>query len=1237
MLLPRSESTATTRERERLFPWWSMLLFGIVVALALLLFFPQRWLMSQVAQIRPGDQLNLQYLQALVETHPDDVELRLALARQQLAGQAWEASSITLGPLLDSSDMASRSAAELLQFDALAGQMQGETSDSPLRKTLLMQLWKLARISQMTASRLMLLANEAEAQGHQALAQAAFDKLIATTPDEAPRWLERAARLALAQGQYEIAANRHFQALVQARGLQQQRYFFLAGLRTLQAGNLLPQAVKAARQYGYPLRDDRETQLFLVKLCRAAGDLDEAERYARRLLQMALLREWQQLAQTEAGWQPVAFDGDQPPQAPFDQEAYLLGYEVMLGNRKLHDAFLIAQRAVKHAPDDLAWRKRLAQVAEWDQQPQIGLENWLWIVRQGGSKEAWEAVLRLAPGLNDEAALMLAWRHKAETGSFTEAEWRQLIDLYERNGEPLAGAAYLLQRYQARPDPLLLTLAAQLQQRAGADDAALQSYRLLAKDYGLTPERALAIATLLYTHGDLQGAYQILKQAQPQAQQASPSYWRTLGELAWQLEQRTTVATAYRQLLQQKIYTEADLERLATTLQRDQPDAAIALAQRSWQEFGNPRHLLIALSLQTQQQQWSAARKLCDSLQPSQLEKLADSAAFFSLRSQIYQHTGAPQLALNDTRSALRLAPSDSSVRQALLWLLIDYRQYDELRQRLKDWPAIGSDPAYREVLAAAWLALGDAPRALPYFAAVLHNKQHDPLWLVGYADALEQALQPDLAWRVRRHVWQTLLPQTPPSRPPELLLQARLALQFAPAEQTASLMRQLLRRDKASREINADNAQAAELTLAWALSTEQNAAAKAWLLQRYAQSQQRPHWAELSLALQEHDQDKLQQLLDQQLDALPVNDAIEAARLTSRLGQAQEMAAKRLTQLAHDDNTHAQLVESMLQTASNAGAGALNQRIGGLNRNTRSLDTSVSLAPRLRLSVELANSQQSPRSDNLFPDLTPIDPTLPNLADSLPALDQQLQLTLQQTDAYGATQLLLAQRNAVTRFNSMQLSRDLQIGPLLSFNAALGRNLYVDYSERLIAFGVKDGLQLGLRLTLTQRDYLSLQWRRERLLTQYRAQIGTAKILNWEIGHKIRSEYPDWTVRLSGYNNRFAGQQLTLSDINAALPEVVISPEQARLLLPEDSRSIGLNLGFGQQYASDYTRAARLYGDGGVSYSADSGVGYNWLLGVAGSVLGNDHLTAFIGRNWGGSQNALDTRSLGVKYKLNF
>ena len=302
MLLPRSELNVNDKSRERLFPWWSMLLFGATVAAMLLLFFPQRWLLSQVGQTRPGDRVSEQYLATLLASQPDNAELRLALVRQYLAGNGWPQARKALAPLLHSADPQQRATAQLLQFDSIAGQMAAEVEDSPARAQLLQQLWQFTASSTQTSARLTLLANEAERQNRYDIASRVYQQLIEANPDDAPRWLEQAAQSALARGQYQDAAARYFQAQQLAHTLPLRRRYLLAGLRTLQSGNLLPQAVAAAREHAGTLADDRETQLFLVKLCRAAGDLNEAERYARKLLQMSLLFELQQM-QARSGWQ----------------------------------------------------------------------------------------------------------------------------------------------------------------------------------------------------------------------------------------------------------------------------------------------------------------------------------------------------------------------------------------------------------------------------------------------------------------------------------------------------------------------------------------------------------------------------------------------------------------------------------------------------------------------------------------------------------------------------------------------------------------------------------------------------------------------------------------------------------------------------------------------------------------------------------------------------------------------
>ena len=94
------------------------------------------------------------------------------------------------------------------------------------------------------------------------------------------------------------------------------------------------------------------------------------------------------------------------PGLPFDNQIYSLGYQVFLENRNLEDAWLVARSAVQQSPSDLQWRERLAQVAEWTQRSDVALENWLVIARATQKDAAWQAVLRLAPGLFDDAALI---------------------------------------------------------------------------------------------------------------------------------------------------------------------------------------------------------------------------------------------------------------------------------------------------------------------------------------------------------------------------------------------------------------------------------------------------------------------------------------------------------------------------------------------------------------------------------------------------------------------------------------------------------------------------------------------------------------------------------------------------------------------------------------------------------------------------------------------------------------
>ena len=85
---------------------------------------------------------------------------------------------------------------------------------------------------------------------------------------------------------------------------------------------------------------------------------------------------------------------------------------------------------------------------------------------------------------------------------------------------------------------------------------------------------------------------------------------------------------------------------------------------------------------------------------------------------------------------------------------------------------------------------------------------------------------------------------------------------QFAPGDPSLAVIRHVLRQDATSSGLTGLDAAARELALSWAVSTDQDEAAKAWLWQRYGRTLAKPAWAEVSVALVQNDVDTLERLL---------------------------------------------------------------------------------------------------------------------------------------------------------------------------------------------------------------------------------------------------------------------------------------------------------------------------------------------------------------------------------------
>ena len=429
-----------------------------------------------------------------------------------------------------------------------------------------------------------------------------------------------------------------------------------------------------------------------------------------------------------------------------------------MANGNLADALRVARAAVEQRPNDIVWRERLAQVAEFSSKPAEALEQWRYLAIRTGSEKAFQAILRIAPGLNDDEALLLAWRRTAEQqpagANLGAKDWRTIAELFERVGRPAEGVAFLEARHAASGDPAILDTLAWLEERMGRVDQAIRAYERLIAASGATAERAVKLATLYFLRADFSRAFRLLDSLKDKVPADAVEYWKMLAELAWDLQEDDAARTAYGKLAARDKPEPADLDRLVQLLRPRQPEEAVRLAEMAWRRFRSVPSLLLALEYHSERRDSRALKRLFEDIGPADEARLRGNSLFYVLRASYYQSVRQIPLAQADYRRALAIAPESTEVRISYLWFLIDAKLLEDLRRQLRAWTVEANrNSAWWDVVAAGYTAIGNPRIALSFMGRQANAKSGDYLWLAGYADVLEEAGQGGMAWRVRRRL----------------------------------------------------------------------------------------------------------------------------------------------------------------------------------------------------------------------------------------------------------------------------------------------------------------------------------------------------------------------------------------------------------------------------------------------------------------------------------------------------
>lgn len=944
-------------------------------------------------------------------------------------------------------------------------------------------------------------------------------------------------------------------------------------------------------------------------------------------------------------------------------------YQSFLEAGDLANAERIATAEVTRAPDDAAWLARLAQVQEWRNEPAAALQSWLADAKATGDATAWRNVQRLAPMLHDDERYVQALAHASNAAPDDMTLVDGVIAAYERLGRPDDALAFLNARAHGPQADAIRSRIALLAQRAGRDDLALATYRSLQHRAPSKVEYALHGANLLYAHNDFAGALAMLKRSAPYATDADVLFWRTYGQLAQRLQDEEQTHLAYRHLLAGGQASPEDLAAM-TFFYDPHPLDAARTAERQYQRTGEIRALRDAIDYYLAAHARERVAALLEHLTPEQRAAAERDSGFLAARAEYQRQSGKVGDALDDLRRAIARPEATPDTRAAYLWMLVDQGSEGELRTVLQRWRAASlENESLWGPFAAAELRLNRPVAALEYLRRQAAAQARDPLWLLTYADAQELAGHPGLAWSMRREVWRGLMRETEAARTakpgpraggPALRLPARGDWEASTQLQgrRAMLAQTLTNGDFARRLLDsltgpsadapADpssvsllgnakglsplpslstrgaqyrsqrEAVARDVAVAWAVSHERYDVAKRWLARRYALRLAGAQDEQLAIALANDDVRKIDALLDDRTAVLPLANRIDGASRADRQGQAQALAFAGLDGAPDDDDMHQRLVDTSLFWNQSIEASVDNYVEHPLDYVQQTLGGSLKLSDHYMIGMRAYQREQ--RSADTT-QLVGVDP-----------LDRAAEFYARRLTHDTRAELGFGRRTALDSFYTFRAEATVGTNSPLSFNASVARNAEATELQTLQVGGMKDKAMGGFTWQMTPRWSVSGSIEADRFYSQARTFVGSGAVQQAEIDYKIRTEYPDYTLRFVGAHGQYndSGQSDALL---ARLLPADAGPATASTFTPNSYTEFGAYIGFGNDLVDRYTHAWRPYLDVGTVHDTVQGWGVDANVGIAGSVFGGDQAALYF-RHQRVAQTGSAVTVIGARYR---
>jgi len=266
-----------------------------------------------------------------------------------------------------------------------------------------------------------------------------------------------------------------------------------------------------------------------------------------------------------------------------------------------------------------------------------------------------------------------------------------------------------------------------------------------------------------------------------------------------------------------------------------------------------------------------------------------------------------------------------------------------------------------------------------------------------------------------------------------------------------------------------------------------------------------------------------------------------------------------------------------------------------------------------------------------VFRDQRSLDPTQ---MVGVPGMDRRAELLLNYRDSQKNWLLGVGRRDGLESFTTARLTGNWNQEGRIQYTGTIGYNQPADESSQLRVGGMKDVAELGATWRLGLREFIGGRVQYNHFYGQDRTALGHGTVFDVEAGYRIRTQYPDYTVRIVGTRGIYSTNGGTLSPTLQRLLPPDDDEANPTFYMPQSFTQAGVLFGFGTDLIDDYTRKWRPFMEVGALYDTRAGHNFRGQLGVAGSVLGNDHLSLFVSHDTAARTTGTPLTQVGLRYR---